>query len=605
MDIGYLAWRLKTIQRKSTLSEGRRSSCQLTGCGPTARGDASFNPEVTLREEPYKEANSFMKYSSDEAAIRNKMKMMFDYRCKMVLDENRSSSVLTEFPRFRDVRGLIEQDFILEFGEDVATRFLERWLTVFKHKVIQQSKTLPTSTDLEEVIYCAEGASSEEELDETLTSGWDSDLASIILLFHLIPPSCQGYKRRGKVSPSQDEEHHVVFQKVCNSGTSVQEHADAMNSTTQPYPLAVGTKRSTIHEFFIVLDKQVPHSATESTRLQQTSTNIQIRRPHSDVYTPFQATTGSSGTNREWAVTATGIHGLIWTQSVTQTPSLLLNSGHYAQMDCRHNLHGSYYHMYWFQQLPGQGLRLIVHTLPYKPPDFGNFSQDKYSASKTVSESGSFTVKHVEPSNSGVYLCAVSSHTDADTCHTIPKPHKGGCVGIKVHQTPPALIKKPGDKVQLVCTHNLSEYRVILWYQQAAGQTDMKYIGHVNYKDVTMEESYKQNFNISGDLSTSVSSNKEVKVVQTPGQLLASPNEEVRLTCKHKDQNFNTILWYQRSKGDTALKLIGFMYYQSLTIEPSFVGQFNISGNGESTAELHIGRPRHPEHSAEYFAAAR
>ncbi|XP_030592631.1 uncharacterized protein LOC115785244 isoform X1 [Archocentrus centrarchus] len=257
MDIGYLAWRLKTIQRKSTLSEGRRSSCQLTGCGPTARGDASFNPEVTLREEPYKEANSFMKYSSDEAAIRNKMKMMFDYRCKMVLDENRSSSVLTEFPRFRDVRGLIEQDFILEFGEDVATRFLERWPTVFKHKVIQQSKTLPTSTDLEEVIYCAEGASSEEELDETLTSGWDSDLASIILLFHLIPPSCQGYKRRGKVSPSQDEEHHVVFQKVCNSGTSVQEHADAMNSTTQPYPLAVGTKRSTIHEFFIVLDKQV------------------------------------------------------------------------------------------------------------------------------------------------------------------------------------------------------------------------------------------------------------------------------------------------------------------------------------------------------------
>uniref|UniRef100_A0A3Q0T482 Ig-like domain-containing protein n=1 Tax=Amphilophus citrinellus TaxID=61819 RepID=A0A3Q0T482_AMPCI len=90
----------------------------------------------------------------------------------------------------------------------------------------------------------------------------------------------------------------------------------------------------------------------------------------------------------------------------------------------------------------------------------------------------------------------------------------GGCVGIKVHQTPPALIKKPGDKVQLVCTHNLSEYRVILWYQQAAGQTDMKYIGHVNYKDVTMEESYKQNFNISGDLSTS--DTKNVSLVFKP-----------------------------------------------------------------------------------------
>lgn len=40
-----------------------------------------------------------------------------------------------------------------------------------QQKVIQQSKTLPTSTDLEELIYCAEGASSEEEFEETLTSG--------------------------------------------------------------------------------------------------------------------------------------------------------------------------------------------------------------------------------------------------------------------------------------------------------------------------------------------------------------------------------------------------------------------------------------------------
>ncbi|MED6243723.1 hypothetical protein ATANTOWER_025784 [Ataeniobius toweri] len=157
---------------------------------------------------------------------------------------------------------LIHQDFILEFGEDVASKFLERWPIVFKQKVIQQSKSLPTSTDLEELIYCAEGAPSEEELEETLTSGWDSDLASIILLLHLIPPSCQGRKRPGKVSASQAEKHLVVFQK---SGTSIQEHVDAINSTMQPYLLAVGMKRNTIHEFFIVLDKQViPCKSTSS-----------------------------------------------------------------------------------------------------------------------------------------------------------------------------------------------------------------------------------------------------------------------------------------------------------------------------------------------------
>lgn len=48
-----------------------------------------------------------MKYSSDEATIKNKMKMTFDYRRKMVLDEIRSSDVLTEFPRFKDIKGLV------------------------------------------------------------------------------------------------------------------------------------------------------------------------------------------------------------------------------------------------------------------------------------------------------------------------------------------------------------------------------------------------------------------------------------------------------------------------------------------------------------------
>ncbi|XP_015254069.1 PREDICTED: uncharacterized protein LOC107100184 isoform X2 [Cyprinodon variegatus] len=250
---GYLAWRLKTLQRKNTSSERRRSSCRLTGGGPTARREALFTPLVTQNEEQHKEAISFMKNSSDEAAIKNKMKTTFDYRRKMVLDKKRSSDILMEFPRFRDVKGLIDQDFILEFGEDVSSMFLDRW-PIFKQKVIQQSKTLPISSDLEKLIQCAERASSEEEPEENLSSGWDSDLSSIILLLHLIPPSCQGRKRPGKVSASQAEKHLVVFLK---SGRSIQEHVEAFSSATQPYLLAVGTKRSSIHEFFIVLNTQV------------------------------------------------------------------------------------------------------------------------------------------------------------------------------------------------------------------------------------------------------------------------------------------------------------------------------------------------------------
>ncbi|CAL8259571.1 unnamed protein product [Arctogadus glacialis] len=157
----------------------------------------------------------------------------------------------------------VEQDFILQFGEDVAAKFLERWPTTFKQKIIQQSKALPTTSELEELIYCAEATSNEREGDEaSLGSGWDSDLSSIILLLHLIPPSAQGRKRPGKVSATQAEKHLVVFMK---SGTSVQEHVDAITSSTQPYPLAIGMNRATINEFFIVMDKQaIPCRSTSS-----------------------------------------------------------------------------------------------------------------------------------------------------------------------------------------------------------------------------------------------------------------------------------------------------------------------------------------------------
>eukprot|EP00064_Thunnus_orientalis_P006644 superscaffoldBa00000701_g6662 len=95
-----------------------------------------------------------------------------------------------------------------------------------------------------------------------------------------------------------------------------------------------------------------------------------------------------------------------------------------------------------------------------------------------------------------------------------------------------------------------------------------------------------------------------MQVLQSPAELLMPMNDEVKLTFTHKIENYNNILWYQRSKGDTALKLIGYMYYSSPTVEPSFKGHFNVSGNGANTAYLHILSLRHPEHNAEYFGAA-
>lgn len=74
-------------------------------------------------------------------------------------------------------------------------------------------------------------------------------------------------------------------------------------------------------------------------------------------------------------------------------------------------------------------------------------------------------------------------------------------MGVDVRQAPPALLQSPGDEVQLVCSHLLTDYKVMLWYLQPPGQTDLKLIGSLDYSTVTLEKRFDQNFSVRGDLS--------------------------------------------------------------------------------------------------------
>ncbi|KAK0135073.1 hypothetical protein N1851_029111 [Merluccius polli] len=196
-----------------------------------------------------------MKHCPDEDTIKKKMKLTFDFRRNMVLDPQQSSNVLSVFPRFKDVKGLVEQDFVLMFGEDVSGKFLEKWTTTFKKKIIQQCRKLPSTSELEDLLLAADTPEDGTEVDDD--SGWDSDLSSILLLLHLIPPSAQGRKRPGKTtrcfSAWEAEKHLVVFKKT---GTNIQEHLDSITTSTQPYLLASGRKKKEVHQFFVILDKK-------------------------------------------------------------------------------------------------------------------------------------------------------------------------------------------------------------------------------------------------------------------------------------------------------------------------------------------------------------
>ncbi|KAL0969463.1 hypothetical protein UPYG_G00227680 [Umbra pygmaea] len=101
---------------------------------------------------------------------------------------------------------------------------------------------------------------------------------------------------------------------------------------------------------------------------------------------------------------------------------------------------------------------------------------------------------------------------------------------------------------------------------------------------------------------TGVSFSKEV--YQSPSMMLINPEDSTTFNCSHKIKNYDTVLWYHRPVGDTALNLIGCMYYKSPNLESSYTSNFNVTGDGEKEAQLHLLKLRQSTDSGEYFCAA-
>uniref|UniRef100_A0A667YA02 Ig-like domain-containing protein n=1 Tax=Myripristis murdjan TaxID=586833 RepID=A0A667YA02_9TELE len=116
--------------------------------------------------------------------------------------------------------------------------------------------------------------------------------------------------------------------------------------------------------------------------------------------------------------------GLIDGSDVTQTLLLWRKKGESATMNCSHTKEFSYYQMYWYRQLPGEGMKQIVYTTASSTPEYGSgFSEDKFPAKRSDAQTGSLTVEELLPEDNGVYFCAVSQHSDtgdSDRCTKTP-----------------------------------------------------------------------------------------------------------------------------------------------------------------------------------------
>ncbi|CAL8348271.1 uncharacterized protein LOC115556062 isoform X2 [Gadus morhua] len=251
-NTGYLAWRLKTVQRNTHDGLGGHSRPNPQG-SPTTHRESLLIAEQ-LKDEECREAVSVIRHSTDESVVKEKMRATFEYRQKLVHDQDATSSVFDVFPRFLDIPGLIDQDFSLMFGDEVSGKFLAKWPSCFKPKVIRESQSLPFSLHVEEL---RAGCNPETENDH----GWDSDMSALLLLLHLLPPTSRGHKKTVKISAAQAEDHLVRFVKHGASLTTFLEKVDAR----QPFLLCTGQQKKKVERFFIVVDnKPIPCNALTS-----------------------------------------------------------------------------------------------------------------------------------------------------------------------------------------------------------------------------------------------------------------------------------------------------------------------------------------------------
>uniref|UniRef100_A0A8D0CM56 Ig-like domain-containing protein n=1 Tax=Sander lucioperca TaxID=283035 RepID=A0A8D0CM56_SANLU len=94
--------------------------------------------------------------------------------------------------------------------------------------------------------------------------------------------------------------------------------------------------------------------------------------------------------------------GLIDGSDVSQHPLLWRPEGQSATMNCSHTKDATFFQMYWYRQLPGEGMKQIVFTTPTPPYKYeSGFSEEKFPATK--SNNASLKIKLVEQEHSAVY----------------------------------------------------------------------------------------------------------------------------------------------------------------------------------------------------------
>ena len=67
-----------------------------------------------------------------------------------------------------------------------------------------------------------------------------------------------------------------------------------------------------------------------------------------------------------------------------------------------------------------------------------------------------------------------------------------------VSQTPPDLLRKPGEPAELQCSHNIQDYNYILWYKQSSNR-ELQLMGRLAVTSSQPEPKFNTTITLSGN----------------------------------------------------------------------------------------------------------
>lgn len=75
--------------------------------GPSVDRDPCKEGNWLSDERQCQEAIALMKHTADESVVKEKMRLTLVYRQKILRDTDKSTDILSIFPRFMDIPGLV------------------------------------------------------------------------------------------------------------------------------------------------------------------------------------------------------------------------------------------------------------------------------------------------------------------------------------------------------------------------------------------------------------------------------------------------------------------------------------------------------------------